>query len=68
MTSDNSGGGTARTVISTLMFSFVEMTVRAVPPPLLSEVTRKYEDIGIAKAAQIARAEGLEVISITNIK
>jgi hypothetical protein len=46
----------------------VEMTVRAVPPPLLSEVTRKYEDIGIAKAAQIARAEGLEVISITNIK
>ena len=46
----------------------VEMIVRAVVPPLLSEVTRKYEDIGIAKAAQIARAEGLEVISITNIK
>ncbi len=46
----------------------VEMTVRAVPPPILSEVTRKYEDIGIAKAAQMARAEGLEVISITNIK
>jgi hypothetical protein len=46
----------------------VEMIVRAVVPPLLSEVTRKYEDIGIAKAAQLARAEGLEVISITNIK
>ena len=27
-----------------------------------------HQDIGIAKAAQIARAEGLEVISITNIK
>lgn len=46
----------------------VEMIVRSVVPPLLSEVTRKYEDIGIAKAAQLARAEGLEVISITNIK
>ncbi|AFY97217.1 hypothetical protein [Chamaesiphon minutus] len=46
----------------------VEMIVRAVVPPLLSEVTSKYKDIGIAKAAQIARAEGLEVISITNIK
>jgi hypothetical protein len=45
----------------------VELTVRAVSPPLLSEVTRKYEDIGIAKAAQMARAEGLEVISITNL-
>jgi hypothetical protein len=46
----------------------VELTIRAVPPPILSEVTRKYEDVGIAKAAQIARAEGLEVIAITNIK
>ena len=46
----------------------VEMIVRAVVPPLLSEVTSKYKDIGIAKAAQLARAEGLEVISITNIK
>lgn len=46
----------------------LELSVRAVAPPLLSEVTRKYHDIGIAKAAQMARAEGLEVISISNLK
>ena len=46
----------------------VELTVRAVPPPILSEVTRKYEDIGIAKAAMMARAEGLEVTAISNLK
>jgi hypothetical protein len=46
----------------------VELTVRAVPPPILSEVTRKYEDIGIAKAAMMARAEGLEVTAIVNLK
>lgn len=46
----------------------VELTVRAVPPPLLSEVSRKYEDVGLAQAAVMARAEGLEILSITNIK
>ena len=46
----------------------VEMVLRAVSPPILSEMTRKYPDIGIAKAAQMARAEGLEVESIVNIK
>jgi hypothetical protein len=46
----------------------VELTIRAVPPPILSEVTQKYEDIGIAKAAMMARAEGLEVTAITNLK
>jgi hypothetical protein len=46
----------------------VELTLRAVPPPILSEVARKYEDVGIAKAAMMARAEGLEVTAITNLK
>jgi hypothetical protein len=46
----------------------VELTLRAVSPPLLSEVSRKYADVGLAKAAAMARAEGLEILSITNLK
>jgi hypothetical protein len=46
----------------------VELTVKAVPSPNLSDVTRKYSDAGLAKAAAAARAEGLEILAISNIK
>jgi hypothetical protein len=46
----------------------LDLLVRAVPPPTLSSISKKYEDIGLAKAAAISRAKGLEIINITNIK
>jgi hypothetical protein len=45
----------------------LELTVRAVPPPMLSEVSRKYPDPGIAGAVMTARAMGLEITNITNL-
>jgi hypothetical protein len=46
----------------------VELTVRAVPAPVLSDISKKYSDAGLAKYAAAARAEGLEVLAISNIK
>ncbi|WP_373545640.1 hypothetical protein [Chamaesiphon sp.] len=45
----------------------LELTLRAVPPPILSEVAQQYTDPGIAKAVMTARAMGLEVTNITNL-
>lgn len=45
----------------------VQLTVRAVPPPILSEVEQSYPDPGIAKAVMNARAMGLEITNVTSL-